>query len=613
MFTRAVLIATKTFASPRTITTSSKVHIASNITCIRSKDVQTSISSTANNTPADSYLSLLKSASDAKEVLEFLPTLSKRDNLRQIVTLPALKSLFELHKLGKTSLPKNEVLGHSRFAELCRALKYESRSFGMNDITECLKILTYFGVHSNSEIMTILLNLLRYQINEVTLDHILFLDFVLKKMDQSPLIEALQLALPMLLQIQLPYKMDHNNVQQLVDLLGFVAGHKVSSRTMINIISALTLHGTNINSQHAAEILITMCELGYYELIHTKLLENIFIVLEKDLYQLSFKTIDFILMKISEKNLEKYPMFYNEAFIKKCSQFMVDKDVGILNALYFQKKLNKIAFLHVPLLDYIASKVDNFSIVPYAGIITIVAAFANANYRPPNWNQIQAEIMQHSTISNPSIPWIRYNLELLSLEIFNDVLLRQYLEPRALEKSMARDTLVDHLQLLELSQALQLLYPEYEGPLPDQKYLEKATVLLLEDNELPLQKTLETVFGGSKSVLSHVTSNYGHVLHHVIVFNQHGLIVEQPDCSKKELTRIENLLTEGNQPVAIMCLPKSFYAHNVNRLRGRFAMNIRTIETLGVPVVPVSYQMWKNLPEAERLQYLEREIRSKLV
>lgn len=64
--------------------------------------------------------------------------------------------------------------------------------------------------------------------------------------------------------------------------------------------------------------------------------------------------------------------------------------------------------------------------------------------------------------------------------------------------------------------------------------------------------------------------------------------------------------------VVVMCLPKSYYALNINRLRGRFAMYIRTIEALGVAVVPVPYQMWSNLPEAERLPFLEREVRAKV-
>ncbi|XP_058454812.1 uncharacterized protein LOC131432508 [Malaya genurostris] len=560
----------------------------------------------------DSYLHILKNATDAKEVLEFMPALNKRDINRQAVTLAALKSLFELHKQGKTSIQRNEILNHSRFSELCKALKHESRSFMINDVTESLKILTYFGVHSNSEIMTVLLNLLRYQINDVTLDHIVFLDFILKKMERSPLIEALQLALPMLLQIQISYKMDHENIQQLVDLLGFITQHNVSNRCITNVLSALTLHGANLSSQQAADILISMTECINFEPVHLKLLDNVFEVLTKGLNQLSFKTVDFILKKMVEKNVDRYPMLYNDAFLKCCSQFPVDNDLGLMNALYLQKKLNKIAYLHVPLLEYIASHAHSLSIVPKAGIITIVAAFSNANYKPSNWNTIKSEIQQHSTISNASIPWIRYNLELLSLDIFNKQLIRQYLEPFILEKNMARNSVVDYLQLLELSQALQLLHPEYDGPLPDARYLEKATALLHEDIELPLLKPLEVIFGGEGSVLSQVTTGYGHVLHHVVVFDQNGIAIKHADYTEEKRARIEDLFGGGKQPVVVLCVPKSFYAININRLRGRFAMNIRTIETLGVPVVPISYQLWYNLPEAERIPFLEREIRTKL-
>ncbi|XP_058823220.1 uncharacterized protein LOC131684395 [Topomyia yanbarensis] len=560
----------------------------------------------------ESYLNILKNASDAKEVLEFMPALNKRDINRQTVTLPALKTLFELHKQGKSSIECKDVLNHSRFAELCKALKYESRSFIINDITESLKILTYFGVHSSSEIMSVLLNLLRYQINDVTLEHIVFLDFIFKKMARSPLIEALQLALPMLLEIQISYKMDHENVQQLVDLMGFIAQHKVSNRCITNVISALTIHGTKLSSQQASDILIAMTKLENIEAIHAKLLDNVFEVLTRGINEISFKTIDFIVKKLVEKNLDKNPMFYNEAFLKRCSQFIVENDLGLMNALFFQKKLNKISYLHVPLLDYIALNAHSLSSIPKSGIITIVAAFSTANYKPPNWDAIKLEIQRHSTISNNSIPWIRYNLELLSLDIFNEQLLKHYLEPSTLEKSMTRNSIVDHLQLLELAQAVQLLYPEYSGPLPDIKYLDKALELHFENVKLPLQKPLEFAFGGEGSVLSHVISAYGQVLDHVIVFDRNGGVIKHPDLAEGKRVRIEELLGEGNRPLVVLCLPKSFYALNINRLRGRFAMYIRTVEALGVSVVPVSYQMWLNLPEAERIPFLEREIRTKL-
>nr|XP_029734193.1 uncharacterized protein LOC109413932 [Aedes albopictus] len=589
---------------------------------VLTKDLQLpfATSNTSTTTPihaqTESYLNLLKNATDAKEVLEFLPTLDKRKLDRQTVTLNALKTLFELHKLGKTSIQRQDVLNHPRFAELCKVLKYEARGFVMNDVTESLKILTYFGVRSNSEIMTVFLQLLRHQINDINLDQIVFLDFILKKMDRSPLVEALQLALPMLLQIQISYKMDHENVQQLVELIGFVSQHRVSDRCVTNVVSALTLHGTSLTGIQAADVLKALTNFNNLEPLHVKLLNNVYETLIEKIDEINFKTIDFLMKKIVEKNLDKYPMFYNDVYFKRSAQFVVNHDMGIMNALYFQKKLNKIAYLHIPLLDYIDSQADNLSIVPNSGIIAVVAAFSNADYRPSNWEVLKSEITRHSFIENPAIPWIRYNLELLSLGIYNQQLLEQYLEPLALERSMNRNTVVDYLQLLELSRTLQLLFPEYDGPLPEKRYIEKGTVLLLQNNELPLQKPLEMIFGGEGSVLPQVTSDYGHVLDHVLVFDREGRIVKQPilfdDEEQQQAARIEDIISRGQRVVVVLCLPKSYYALNVNRLRGRFAMFIRTIEALGVSVVPVPYQMWSNLPEAERLPFLEREVRAKI-
>ncbi|XP_055613466.1 uncharacterized protein LOC129759917 [Uranotaenia lowii] len=556
---------------------------------------------------ADAYLTILKDATDPREVLDFLPKLDKRKINRQSVTLAALKSLFELHKLGKTAIDRQEILHHPRFAELCRALKLDARSLIMNDITEILKILTYFGVRTNSEIMTVLLNLLRLQINDVSLDHIVFLDFILKKMDRTPLVEALQMALPMLLQIQISYKMDHENVQQLVDLLHFVSNKNMANRCVTNLVSALTLHGTNLNAAQAVEILKALLMFTDFQQVHLKLLDNVFQVVTSNIKGINFKTIDFVMKQIVEKNLDKYPMFYNEVFFKACSDLIIEQDLGIINALYILKKFNKILYIDVPLLNYVSEHVESFSIVPVTGIITFVSSLSNANYKPSNWDSLKPEINRFAGVFNTKLPWIRYNLELLSLDIYNFEMLQNYLSPETVNVAMDRKTVVDHLQLLELDQTLRLLYPQYHGPFPPQEYLDTAKKLLEQNRDMPLEKPLELIFG-QQVVLTKVKSKNGHVFDHVLAFDES----RNPIQLSEEPGTIETLLIAGREIIVVLCLPPSYYATNVNRMRGRFVMQLKTIETLGVKVVPISYQMWNKLPEAERLPFLEREVKTKL-
>uniref|UniRef100_A0A182NRH6 RAP domain-containing protein n=1 Tax=Anopheles dirus TaxID=7168 RepID=A0A182NRH6_9DIPT len=575
--------------------------------CTTGKEVQ----------PADnsSYFGLLKSATDAKEVLEFLPSISRTKQDRHVYTLPALKTLFELQKNGKSTLRSDQIVRHPRFAELCQNVRFESRTFLMNDITECLKILTFFGVHTNSEIMTVLLQLIRHQINDVTLDHIVFLSFLLKKLERTPLVEALQIALPMLLQIQIGYKLDHENVQQLVELLEFVSKHKVNDRTVMNIVSSLTLHGSNLSAEQAVNALKALTSFHTFPPQYGKLLQNVFTALERDLDQLPFKMLDFVLKKVLDKNLEYFPMFYHEPFLKRCAQYAVDNDIGLLNALYMLKKFNKISFLHIPLLDYIASHGSQLALVPTSGIITIVAGFSNANYIPNNWNTVKQEIERNSTITTPSIPWIRYNLELLSLDIFNPELLAHWLDPQSLETSMARNVLMDYLQLTELGQTLRLLYSgQYHGPYPAKHYIDKSVTLMQQNNDHPLQKPLEYAFGGEEYISTQVVTDHGHVLDHVIVFDTNGKAVKKRVIATEEgsAIRLEDIRQLGSKLVVILYLPKSCYAFNVNRLRGRFVLHEKTIQALGVDTVTISPLIWFNLPENERILFLQREIKQAL-
>ncbi|KFB53434.1 AGAP002598-PA-like protein [Anopheles sinensis] len=563
--------------------------------------------------PASSHFGLLKSATDAKEVLDLLPAISRTKQDRHVYTLPALKTLFELHKNGKSTLRSDQIVRHPQFVELCQHVRHESRTFQMNDITECLKILTFFGVHTNSEIITVLLQLIRHQINDVTLDHIVFLSFILKKLDRTPLVEALQIALPMLLQVQIGYKLDHENVQQLVDLLEFVSLHRVNDRTVMNIVSSLTLHGTNLSPEQAINTLKALASFHTFQPQYSKLLQNVFVVLEHQIDQLPFKMLDYVLKKVLDKNLEHFPMFYHEPFLKRCAQYVIDKDIGLLNALYVLKKLNKISFLHIPLLDYIAAHANNISLVPTSGIITIVAGFSNANYKPPNWEMVKQEIARNTTITHPSIPWIRYNLELLSLDIFNEQLIKHWLDPKSLESSMARNVLVDYLQLCELGQTLKLLYADkYQGPYPAKHFVDKSVTLTLQSNESPLLKPLEFAFGGEEYISTKVVSDHGHVIDHIIVFDATGTPVAKPAAPSEGPVQLESLRQSGNVLIAIICLPRSCYAINVNRLRGRFSLYLKTIEALGVRTVPVSPYVWTNLPEAERIPFLQREVQQRV-
>lgn len=48
------------------------------------------------------------------------------------------------------------------------------------------------------------------------------------------------------------------------------------------------------------------------------------------------------------------------------------------------------------------------------------------------------------------------------------------------------------------------------------------------------------------------------------------------------------------------------------RLKGVFQLRVRTLEALGMPVCVINADAWSALPDREKLDYVEREVRHKL-
>lgn len=80
--------------------------------------------------------------------------------------------------------------------------------------------------------------------------------------------EAIKLSLPMLLQIQLATKMDHENTRQLTELLMFTSKYRVSKQCIMSIISALTMHGDRLTTSEARSIIRSLCYLRLSQSIH---------------------------------------------------------------------------------------------------------------------------------------------------------------------------------------------------------------------------------------------------------------------------------------------------------------------------------------------------------
>lgn len=126
-------------------------------------------------------------------------------------------------------------------------------------------------------------------------------------------------------------------------------------------------------------------------------------------------------------------------------------------------------------------------------------------------------------VNKNELPWIKFSLELLSIDVYNQNIFNKLFNADFLQKHLMREyNVLDYLQLLMLHQGVNTLIPDYKGILIDDYYVSKATELTFTKQDCPLKSVLEHIYGGEENVYSKVKTKYGHFIDHVIVFNENG-------------------------------------------------------------------------------------------
>lgn len=538
-------------------------------------------------------------------------------------TIACLRAIFQHQKPEGRIIKSPDIVKHPVFGHLCENLRQNARSLSLNDTIDSLKILSFLGIQPNSRIMTSLLSLIRFQINDVTLAHLVFLDVLLKKMEKTPLVEALSIALPMIFQIQLPLKIDRENIRELNDCLTFATRNHVSDQAKTSVVTALTLHGEDLTALEAAYTLRLMCDLKPYNQGYDKLILNCFGVLNKNFHDLYFSTIDSILSKVVDRYSFYNAIYYNEEFMQKCAEFVIKNEMDVQKVLALLKKFNKLSFVNIELLDYLLSKLaldpKMLEDATPGYILTLVGALSTANYVPSEWKIVKKHVLRNPIFENQRVdlPWLKFVLDLLVLDVWRPDLIERIFQPAFLRQYFARENnQLDYCLLLTLYQVVNTLKKdEYMGPLPGDKYLIKAEELSVNDDQL-LAPSLKYIYSNF-SILSKARTRLGHSIEHVIVLDQGNhpaepslssdFTVEDPTHSQT----VEDLQEKGFKLLAVVRPPKSQYIHNFDRMKGIFVLKLKTLEEI-LPVALVSGRVWIDLHENEKIPYLDQVIREKL-
>ena len=564
--------------------------------------------------PEKDFSILIKSVTDAHELLDILSATRKEDIEPEHLS-HALNLLLALQKNGDSSFDPAQLTQHAGFDRICYLLKFKAPRMEANDLIICLKVLSYFRLGNGSLAVKRLLHLIKDRINDLSPMNLLFLNFVLSKNRKTPLTEAICIAIPIVFNINLGLKMDHNNVVELVELFHHISKSSVqiSTKSMNSLVVALSLHGDNIAVKEATSLIWSLTSFRNFDPVYEKIFYNCIDILNAKINEMHQDAVESTLTKMISSYMRGNHIFYHEKFYNNCVRYFIDKDAGYLNVSYVLRKLNKINFVSLEMLDYIDTKIvsnySNLSSANISGLMTLAAGLSNANYKSKSWEIIKSLLHENPMIHSDRIdvPWLKFALDLMSVGFHSNILFEKVFSSDYLDKALNHDmNMFSHIQLLLLWQSVKLLIPDYDGPLPQQKFIDEATVMHRTKSSEGTRKILADVFGGSDYVQSNVLSSHRHCLDHVISFD----INEDPVAMPCKINRFDEIPKKQVKSVAVFVHGRGSYPLNFpQRMRGIADLRKRTIHALGIKTVDISVHQLASCPDTERLEFVNREIR----
>lgn len=574
---------------------------------------QSSSTESEQNFRNNEITSILKSTNDPFEVLNFLQH-AKFENFEPHHLPQALNKLLTIQKSGDNSVHPKELVQHEAFDKIFLLLKKYAQHMKAQDLVTCFKVLNYFELSNDSLAMKRVLNLIKDQLNDLSPASLAFLNYLLTKGLRTPLTEAIVIAIPIVFNHNLSLKLDYENTSELVEILRYMTFLKVSSRSATNLATALALHGETLNVEEALAIIRILATMRNYDPVYDKVLHNCLSVVSKNIQELPFEAIDLTLLKMTSALANGNESFYVDKFYDLCVSELIRRDAGYLSASFILKKFNRILYVSFELLDYIDRKIvenhSNISTSKLVGLISFAAGFSNANYKPKNWEIIKSLLHENPMMGSDliNIPWLRFALDLMAMGFHSDILIQKVFSTSFLKQFLnRRDNVLDQRQLLLVWQCVKLLLPDYKGPWPDQRFIDKA----ISNNILQSNETFEAIlvdtFGDINEVVQkNVFTSHGHCLDFVISFD----VNENPIAMPCRIKKFDEIPKSQVKSVAVLFQnTRAFTLNYPQRARGVEELRQKTLQALGIRTAHISARAFYEMPDTEKISFLDREVR----
>lgn len=275
------------------------------------------------------------------------------------------------------------------FIKLCQHLRKVAPGMAdSSDLVVCLKTLIFCQVSVNSRITQTILNVIKSRVNDLDLQQIIFLNFLLRK-QKSPLADALTIALPVVFQSQLETQLEVDKLKQMCECLRYAIEHRMPASKVKFIVDSLLSYPSAWEASQLCSVIWSLARIRYlYEHGFLPLLNDSLNRFADKVDVCERKDLERTLLTMGDNCTLKSQYWYHENLCKKTADRVVRERWPLAETSLIGRAFSKLFYVDFDFLDYysalIANSSENLPMHPYY----ILRPFAIANYKPPSFEKI---------------------------------------------------------------------------------------------------------------------------------------------------------------------------------------------------------------------------------
>lgn len=276
-----------------------------------------------------------------------------------------------------------EIHCDSRFQVLCQHVQKKARFFTPEELLTAFKLCSALRLSANSKPVQSLLHLLRHSINDLEIENLIFLGFLLRKQkESSKIIEALKVAVPLVVALETQAKADAYDLYQLLEILKFFADFQESvPPKVLNVLLKriyCEIENVPLSKIQAHKLLVSLSCLNLYE---DQLLDVVAAILTDECKELTINEL------VSVTRCCCILGYYHPDLCDAVSEEYVAKNIPMAQTYTFLQMHVENSHFSRLMADYVIQFLISDPALlahPKFSLLTLARFFTISDYRPPD-------------------------------------------------------------------------------------------------------------------------------------------------------------------------------------------------------------------------------------